>query len=40
MQPVMDKVPIVIQGIWYTLTDTLKSLTYGNFKEDIWKDPI
>lgn len=36
----MDKVPIVIQGIWYTLTDSLKALTKGNFKEDIWLDPV
>lgn len=40
IQPVMDKVPIVIQGIWYTLTDSLKALTKGNFKEDIWLDPV
>lgn len=38
----MDKVPIVIQGIWYTLTDTLKTLTSKerNFKEDIWLNPV
>ena len=36
----MDKVPIVIQGIWYTITDSLKALTKGNFKEDIWLDPV
>lgn len=40
IQPVMDKVPIVIQGIWYTLTDSLKALTKGNFQEDIWLDPV
>ena len=40
IQPVMDKVPIVIQGIWYTLTDSLKALTNGNFREDIWLDPV
>lgn len=40
IQPVMDKVPIVIQGIWYTLTDSFKALTKGNFKEDIWLDPV
>lgn len=40
IQPVMDKVPIVIQGIWYTLTDSLKALTKGNFKEDVWLDPV
>nr|DAH58165.1 MAG TPA: hypothetical protein [Bacteriophage sp.] len=38
----MDKVPIVIQGIWYTITDTLKAITSkeGSFKEDIWLDPV
>lgn len=36
----MDKVPIVIQGIWYTLTDSLKALTKGNLQEDIWLDPV
>lgn len=40
IQPVMDKVPIVIQGIWYTLTDSLKALTKGNLQEDIWLDPV
>lgn len=42
IQPVMDKVPIVIQGIWYTITDTLKAITSkeGSFKEDIWLDPV
>lgn len=40
IQPVMDKVPIVIQGIWYTITDSLKAITNGNFKEDIWLDPV
>lgn len=40
IQPVMDKVPIVIQGIWYTLTDSLKALIKGNFQEDIWLDPV
>lgn len=40
IQPVMDKVPIVIQGIWYTLTDSLKALTKGNFQEDIWLDLV
>ena len=42
IQPIMDKVPIVVQGIWYTLTDTLKTLTSKerNFKEDIWLNPV
>lgn len=36
----MNKVPIVIQGIWYTIADSLKALTKGNFQEDIWLDPV
>ena len=50
IQPVMDKVPIVIQGIWYTITDTLKFINKGwtdpessikqEFMQNIWLDPV
>lgn len=40
VRPVMDKVPIVVQGIWYTLKDSLKALSNGDFKEEIWMDPM
>jgi len=34
--PVMDKVPIPIQGIFYTLKECGKALKNGDFKEEIW----
>ena len=48
IQPVMDKVPIIIQGIWYTLKDCLTTLKQGlhenniieAFKENILLDPM
>lgn len=40
IQPVMDKIPIVVQGIWYTLVQASKSLLNRSFNEDIWKDPV
>lgn len=40
IQPVMDKVPIIIQGIWYTIQDSLKALGKGNFKDEIWLDKV
>lgn len=40
IQKVMDKVPIVVQGIWYTVTDSLQALTKGNFRDEIWLDPV
>lgn len=36
----MDKVPIVIQGIWYTLKDSVTALVNGNFKEEILLNPM
>lgn len=48
--PVMNKVPIVIQGIYYTLKDAFKSIRIGlsdentsilnELKTNIWLDPI
>ena len=48
LQPMMDKVPIIVQGIWYTLTDSLKILKKGfrdghmskDFMDIIWADPM
>ena len=48
LQPVMDQVPIVVQGIWYTLKDCLTTLKQGFkeddisqvFKDNIWLDPM
>ena len=41
--PVMEDVPIMVQGIWYTLTDAAKELKYngwGSFKSNIWQNDI
>lgn len=38
--PVMDKVPIVVQGIWYSLVDAVKAISNGDFKEAILDDPM
>ena len=33
VQPVMDKIPIIVQGIWYSLKDATKALSNHEFKE-------
>ena len=38
--PVMDKVPIPIQGIFYTLKECGKALKNGDFKEEIWQNDV
>lgn len=41
--PVYKQVPIIVQGIWYTIKDSLKVLRNGGkaeFLEKIWSDPI
>lgn len=40
IKPLMHRVPIVIQGIYYTLKDTLRALNNGDFKSEIWVDPV
>ena len=41
--PIMKNVPRVVQGIWYTLKDSLKALSEGGisqFKKDITSNPM
>ena len=38
--PVMDKVPIPIQGIFYTLKECGHALAQGTFKKDIWQNKV
>lgn len=48
LNPVMDKVPEMVQGIWYTIADCGRSFSRGfkegnilkAVKEDIWMDPM
>lgn len=45
MMPVMKNVPLVVQGIWYTIKDTAKAMFgenggFSKFKEDIWANPM
>ena len=48
LQPVIDQVPIMVQGIWYTLKDCGRILKQGIkednvkglFKDYIWADPM
>lgn len=40
IQPLMYRVPIVIQGIYYTLKDSLRAFSNGEFKSEIWVDPV
>lgn len=40
IQPVLKKVPTIVQGIMYTLYDVFKAVPQGTFKEDIWLDPM
>ena len=40
MQPVMSKVPIVVQGIWYTLIESMKAIRNGEFKSVIRNNPM
>ncbi len=41
--PVIKNVPLVVQGIWYTIKDSIKALKeggYGQFKQDILTNPM
>jgi hypothetical protein len=41
--PVMEDVPIMVQGIFYTLADTIKELKNGgweSFKSNVWANEI
>lgn len=40
MVPVMKNVPLVVQGVWYTLKDSFKALRDGTFREDILANPM
>lgn len=40
LAPIMDEVPIVVQGIWYTIQNSVVALAQGKFREDIWKNPM
>ena len=41
--PVYKYVPMIVQGVWYTLKDSLRAFRVGGraeFMDRIWKDPI
>ena len=41
--PVMEDIPVMVQGIWYTLVDAFKEYKYngwGSFKSNIWNNEI
>lgn len=41
--PVMEDVPVMVQGIWYTLVDAFKEYKYNgwdSFKSNIWENEI
>lgn len=43
MVPIMKDVPLVVQGIWYTIKDSIKALRdggYSQFKEEIIANPM
>lgn len=40
LEPVMSRVPIVVQGIFYTLKQSGQALINGDFENAIWQDPM
>lgn len=40
VEPFMKRIPMVVQGIFYTLKDSGRALMNGEFKDMIWKDPM
>ena len=40
MVPIMKEVPLVVQGIMYTLWDSIVALRKGEFVKEIWNNPM
>lgn len=39
VQPVMDKIPVVVQGVWYSLIDACKAIRNGEIKQFLADSP-
>lgn len=35
----MDKIPVVVQGVWYSLVDTCKAIRNGEIKQFLADSP-
>ena len=40
MVPIMKEVPLVVQGVMYTLWDSIEALRKGEFIKEIWNNPM
>ena len=39
VQPIMDKIPVVVQGVWYSLVDACRAIRNGEIKQFLTDSP-